>query len=210
MALESNNSGGDERPREGVTAGELMARHRDRLVRFIRGRLDRRLQGRLDPSDVVQEACVEAVQRLPEYLDDPAVPFYVWLRFITAQRLAILYRRHLGAKQRDAGRDVPWPVVGSAASAEALADHFAASQTSPSDAAARGELRERLRSALEAMAPDDREILALRHFEQLSNEDAAAVLGLSLSAASHRYGRALLRMKSVLTELFGPNEGSIP
>lgn len=176
-------------------AGEQLAEYRERLVRFVRGRLDRRLRGRVDASDVVQEACAEATRRFPEF--DHSVPIYVWLRFLTAQRLALTYRQHLGTHQRDAGREV---------GAELLADHFAASQTSPSGAAMKAEQRERLRSALEAMASADREVLALRHFEQMSNQEAAAVLGLSLSAASHRYARALLRMKTVFTELFGSGE----
>ncbi len=189
-------------------AGELMAQHRDRLVRFVRGRMDRRLRGRVDASDVVQEACAEATRRLPEYQQKADVPFYVWLRFLTDQCLAQTYRLHLGTQKRDAGRDVR-AVPDENASVDVLVEHFAASQTSPSSAAAKEELRERLRAALEAMAPDDREVLALRHFEQLSNMETAAVLGLTLSAASHRYARALLRMKTVLTELFGFREGSI-
>ena len=188
-------------------AGDLMAHHRDRLVRFVRGRMDRRLRGRIDASDVVQEACAEATRRLPEFERDGEVPFYVWLRFLTDQCLAKAYRQHLGTQKRDVSRNVAAANVGDA-SVDVLVEHFAASQTSPSSAAAKGELRERLRAALEAMAPADREVLALRHFEQLSNLETAAVLGLTLSAASHRYARALLRMKTVLTELFGFREGS--
>lgn len=182
-------------------AGGEMAQHRERLVRFVRGRLDQRLRGRIDASDVVQEACAEAAQRIPEFQRDRSVPFYVWLRYLTAQRLALTHRQHLGTHMRDAGREVPGHDV--------LADHFAASQTSPSNAAARAELRERLSAALAAMPPADREVLALRHFEQLSNQEAAAVLELSLSAASHRYARALLRMKAIMTEMFGSGEGSV-
>ncbi len=189
-------------------AGELMAQHRERLVRFVRGRLDRRLRGRVDASDVVQEACAEATRRLPEYHQKADVPFYVWLRFLTDQCLAKAYRQHVGTQKRDAGRDISVPNYGGD-SVDVLAEHFAASQTSPSSAAGHAELRERLRAALEAMPPADREVLALRHFEQLSNVETAAVLGLTLSAASHRYARALLRMKTVLTELFGFREGSI-
>jgi RNA polymerase sigma-70 factor (ECF subfamily) len=193
----------DHPPADGWDA---LQRHRERLVRFVRARLDRRLQGRIDASDVVQEACAEAFQRRAEYDRDRSVPFYVWLRFLTAQRLALAYRRHLGTHQRDAGRDVPWPHQGDA-SADMLADHFAASQTSPSGTAAKAEWRDRLRAALEAMPATDREMLALRHFEQLSNGEAAAVTGLTPSAASHRYARALIRLKAVLQELFGSDSG---
>jgi RNA polymerase sigma-70 factor, ECF subfamily len=182
-------------------ASDDMVQYRDRLVRFVRGRLDRRLRGRIDASDVVQEACAEASKRLPEYQRDCSVPFYVWLRYLTAQRLALTHRQHLGTHLRDAGREEPGH--------EVLAEHLAASQTSPSNAAARAELRERLSAALAAMQPADREVLALRHFEQMSNQEAAAVLNLSLSAASHRYARALLRMKAIMTEMFGSSEGSV-
>jgi len=180
-------------------AGDRLVQYRERLLRFVRGRLDRRLRGRVDASDIVQEACAEATRRFAEF--DRSVPLYVWLRFLTQQRLALTYRQHLGTRQRDAGREVP---------ADLLAEHLAASQTSPSGAAVKAEQRERLRSALEAMPAVDREVLALRHFEQMSNQEVAAVLGLSLSAASHRYARALLRMKSVMTELFGSSAGPLP
>lgn len=188
-------------------AGEQLTHYRERLLRFVRSRLDNRIRRRIDASDVVQDACAEAARRLHEYERDPKVPFYVWLRFLTAQRLALAYRHHLGAKQRDAGREVVWPNFG-AVSPDIFADHLAASQTSPSSAAVRAERRERLRSALTAMAPVDQEVLALRHFEQLTNQEAAAVLGLSLSAASNRYARALLRLKTVMTQVFGSCEES--
>lgn len=192
---ETNSAMADE-------AGEMMPQYRERLVRYVHSRLDRRMRSRIDASDVVQEACAEAVQRIHEFQRDREVPFYVWLRYLTAQRLALAYRKNLGTQQRDIGREQAWANCGNVNS-DALVEHFAASQTSPSGAAMKSELRERLRSALEAMPPADREVLALRHFEQMSNQEAAAVLGLSLSAASHRYGRALLRMKSIMTELFG-------
>src|SRR5947209_19681543 len=84
----------------------LLARHRDRLRRMVALRLDRRLQGRVDPSDVIQEASLDAVRRLPEYRAGPAMPFFLWLRFLTGQRLMEAHRRHLGAQARDAARDV--------------------------------------------------------------------------------------------------------
>jgi RNA polymerase sigma-70 factor (ECF subfamily) len=186
---------------------DLLAAYRDRLVCFVRLRLDRRLRGRLDPSDVVQEACAEAARRLPEYERDKEVPFYVWLRFLTGQQLALAYRRHLGTRQRDVGREISWNETGNA-SADVLAEHLAASQTSPSGAAAKAELRERLTAALEAMTPVDREVLALRHFEQMNNLEVAAALGVTPSAASHRYAKALLRLKSIMRELFGSMEDS--
>jgi RNA polymerase sigma-70 factor (ECF subfamily) len=187
----------------------LLVEHRERLVRFVRVRLDRRLRGRLDPSDVVQEACAEAARRLPEYERDRQVPFYVWLRYLTGQQLALAYRRHLGTRQRDVKKEVAWNGTDNA-SADILAEHFAASQTSPSGAVAKAEIRDRMTAALEAMPSDDREVLALRHFEQMSNSEVASVMGLTPSAASHRYAKALVRLKTLMRELFGSIEDLRP
>jgi RNA polymerase sigma-70 factor (ECF subfamily) len=178
---------------------DILERHRARLRRMIALRLDRRLQGRVDPSDVLQEACLDAARRLPEYLRDPAMPFYLWLRFLAAQRLQEQHRRHLGAAARDAGREVSLhrgPLPG--ATTAALADHLLGRQTSPSQAAVRAERRVRLQEALNSLEPVDREVLALRHFEELSNGEVAQVLGLDKSAASKRYARALVRLKDIL------------
>src|SRR5439155_13740395 len=87
--------------------GDLLARHRDRLRRMVAFRLDHRLQGRIDPSDVIQEAYLEASARLREYLQNPAMPFFLWLRFLTGQKLLALHRHHLRAGKRDAGREIP-------------------------------------------------------------------------------------------------------
>lgn len=188
-------------------AGALVDVHRDRLRLMVRARMDRRLRARFDASDVVQEVCLEALERLPRYLREPEpMPFFLWMRFLAGQRLAMLHRRHLGAKARDAAREVPlgrtpWP----GASSAALAEGLSASITSPSQAAARAEMRSRLREALDAMDALDREILSLRHFETLSNAEAARELGLSAAAASKRYIRAFRRLQG----LFGaPGAGS--
>jgi RNA polymerase sigma-70 factor, ECF subfamily len=178
----------------------LLARDRDRLRRMVALRLDRRLQGRVDPSDVIQEACIDAARRLAEYRKGPAMPFFLWLRLLTAQRLMDEHRRHLGVQGRDAGREVTlhhgaMPETTSAA----LAAHLLGRLTSPSQAAMRAERRIRLQQALNSMDPIDREILALRHYEQLSNGEAAVVLGLDKSATSKRYARALVRLKEILT-----------
>ena len=184
--------------------GELLARHRDRLQRMVRLRLDRRLQGRIDPSDVLQEAYLEASERFADYARDPDMPFFLWLRFLTAQKVLVLHRRHLGTKGRDAGREVSLyrgalPEASSAALAAQLVGH----RTSPSQAAARAEMQVRLQEALNRMDPTDREVLALRHFEQLTNAETARVLGLRESATSMRYARALLRLKDILAQMPG-------
>jgi RNA polymerase sigma-70 factor (ECF subfamily) len=199
-----------QRAAEGDRAalGDLLARHRDRLRLMVRLRLDQRLKGRIDPSDVLQEAYLEAFQRFDDYARDPDMPFFLWLRFLTAQRLLILHRRHLAAQARDAGRDVS--LDGGAmpeASSAALAAQLVGRHTTPSQVAIRAEMQRRLQDALGGLDPVDREVLALRHFEQLTNAEAARVLGLRESAASMRYARALLRLKDVLAALPGGPRG---
>ncbi len=184
--------------------GEFFARHRERLRRMVRLRLDRRLQGRIDPEDVVQEAFVDAVRRLPEYAADPRMPPFLWLRFLTVQRLQMLHRLHLGVKCRDADREVSLyngslPVADS----RSLAARLLGRLTSPSRAAIRAEIQIKIQDALNAMDPIDREVLALRHFEELNNGETAAVLGLHKAAASNRYIRALRRLKEILAPALG-------
>ena len=184
--------------------GELLEHHRDRLRRMINARLDCRLHGRLDPSDVIQEAYLEASRRLDEYAQQPTMPFALWLRFLTGQRLLELHRHHLGTQGRDAAREVSLfagPML--EASSAVLAAQLLGNLTTPSDAAIRAERRQWLQDALDQMDPLDREVLALRHFEQLTNGEAARVLGLDKSAASKRYARALVRLKDVLANLPG-------
>ena len=188
--------------------GAVLAGHRDRLRRMVALRLDRRLQGRIDPSDVIQDAYLEAARRLPEYLREAApMPLFLWLRFLTAQALQALHRRHLGAQARDAGREISIgggriPQATSAALAAQLLGH----NTRASEAAIRAERKLRLEEALNSMDPIDREVLALRHFEHLSNDETAQVLGLSKSAASNRYIRALRRLKEILSSIPGLKE----
>jgi RNA polymerase sigma-70 factor (ECF subfamily) len=185
--------------------GAVLAGHRDRLRRMVSLRLDRRLQGRIDPSDVIQEAYLEAARRLPEYVQEPApMPLFLWLRFLTAQALQALHRRHLGAQARDADREIS--IVGGRiphATSAALAAQLLGHDTRASEAAIRAERKLRLEEALNSMDPIDREVLALRHFEQLSNAECARVLALSESGATKRYVRALKRLKEILTLLPG-------
>jgi RNA polymerase sigma-70 factor (ECF subfamily) len=162
-------------------------------------RMDPRLRARLGASDVLQDAFVEASERLGDYLADPRMPFFLWLRFITAQRLLALHRRHLEAKKRDARRQVAAGGRGfPAATSIALAANLVDRGTTPTEGAVREELRRRLEDALDKMTPQDREVLVLRHFEELSNAEAARELGIEESAASKRYLRALKRLREVL------------
>ena len=178
---------------------EVLERNRERLKQMVRTRLDPRLRGRLDPSDVIQEAYLDAARRLPEYVRDPAVPFFLWLRKLTAQRLIDLHRQHLGAKMRDAGLEVSlysgaFPQASSLSLAAQLLGRF----SSPSRAAMRAEIQIRVQEALNSMDAIDREILALRHFELLTNDEVAQVLGIKKTTASNRYVRALKRLTEVL------------
>ena len=181
---------------------ELFARHRIRLERMIRLRLDRRLHSRLDPADVLQDAYLDVARRFPEYVADPAVPFFLWLRNLVGQRLIDLHRRHVRARMRSADNEVSLqqaalPQVSSAS----LALQLLGSLTSPTRAVARAEQRLHLQEALNAMEALDREVVVLRHFEDLSNAEIAQVLNISPSAASKRYIRAIRRLKAVLEEL---------
>jgi RNA polymerase sigma-70 factor (ECF subfamily) len=183
---------------------ELFQRHRGRLEQMVRLRLDRRLQGRLDPADVLQEAYLDVARRFPEYAAAPALPFFLWLRLLTGQRLVDLHRQHLGAKMRDAGLEVSLhrgdlPRASSASLAELLLGRL----TSASRAAIRAETQRQVQEALNAMDPVDREVLVLRHFEMLSNEETAQVLGLRPSAASNRHIRALKRLKEIMAQVPG-------
>jgi RNA polymerase sigma-70 factor (ECF subfamily) len=184
--------------------GDLFGRHRDRLRRMIQLRLDRRLRGRLDPSDVLQEAFLEFSRALADYLRNPTMPLFLWLRFLTGRKLQALHRRHLRTRMRAAGREVALaPGAMPPAPSESLAAQLLGRFTTPSQAALRAELRARVQDALGGMEPLDREVLALRHFEQLNNSEAAQVLEISETAASNRYVRALKRLKKTLTDAGG-------
>jgi RNA polymerase sigma-70 factor, ECF subfamily len=182
----------------------LLDHHRQRLRRMVALRLDRRLQGRVDASDVIQEAFLEASQRLPEYVREPRMPFFLWLRFLTGQKMLEAQRRHLGTQMRDAGREISLyrgalPETSSAA----LAAHLLGHDTRPSEAAVRAEMKVRLEEALNRMDPLDREVLALRHFEQLNTAETAQVLNIKEGAAGKRYIRALKRLKEILQGMPG-------
>ena len=187
--------------------GTLLNRYRERLHTMVALRLDRRLQGRLDASDVVQEALLEASLHLADYARDPRLPFYLWLRAVTGQRMVALYRHHLGVQARDAGREVSlyqgsFPQASSTALAAKLLGH----EARPSEEIQKAEQCLLLQEALNRMDPVDREVLALRHFEQLSNGEIAQVLNLRESAASKRYVRALQKLKEIITDLPGGKE----
>ena len=187
---------------------EVFDRYRKRLRQMVKLRLDRRLYARIDVDDVLQEAFLEAFRKLPEYRDRSSdLPVFLWLRLIVGEKLIDLHRHHLGVQMRDADREVsiyrgPMP----AASSVALAAQLMGSVTSPSRAALRAESRLQIQEALNMMDPMDREVLTLRHFEQLSNSETAQVLEITQQAASNRYVRALKRMKEMLTMVRGGDD----
>jgi RNA polymerase sigma-70 factor (ECF subfamily) len=178
-------------------AAELFTAYRSRLRRLVQLRMDPRLSGRIDPSDVLQEAFLDVAARATEYAAKPDLPVYLWLRLMTAQRLAALHRRHLTAKKRDAAQEIPIHAV-PPVSTESLAAKLLGRDRSPDDDAARGELRDRLVILLDALDPIDREVVVLRHFEELTNSEVATVLGVRKAAASNRYTRAIKRLRQLL------------
>jgi RNA polymerase sigma-70 factor (ECF subfamily) len=186
---------------------DLLIAHRPRLRRMVALRLHPRLRGRLDPSDVIQEAFLDATAGLAQYAQRAEMSFFLWLRWLTGMRLITLQRQHLGRQARDAAREVSLERGAlPRASSAALAAQLLGRLTSASAAAMRWERRARLQEALEALDPLDREVLVLRHLEELSNAEAAQELGLTESAASKRYVRALRRLKQMLRALPGGSE----
>jgi len=195
--------GGD---RQALT--DLFQHYRDRLRRMVELRLDTRLQGRVDASDVLQDAFLDAATRLDGYLRGSELPAFLWLRLVVSERLLIYHRRHLGTKMRDAAQEVwlyrdPLPQASSAALASMLLGRL----TSPSHAAIRAERVLRVQEALNALDPLDREVVALRQFELLSRAETAQVLGITEEAGAKRYIRALKRLKAILAAMPGGLEG---
>lgn len=171
---------------------------------MVQLRMDRRLQGRVDASDVLQEAYIDMAKRLPEYAETQNYPFFLWLRLLTGQRLMHVHRFHLQTAMRDAGQEVSlYNRAMPQASSMSLAANLMGRMTSVSQQAVRAEIQVKLQETLNAMDAIDREILVLRHFEELSNNEAAVVLGIKKAAASNRYIRALRRLKETLASIPG-------
>jgi RNA polymerase sigma-70 factor (ECF subfamily) len=192
-------AGGDQ---EALRA--ILEAHRERLKRMVHLRLSRRLAGRVDDSDVLQEAFVEVARKLPEYAREPQLPLFLWMRHLTALKLAEVHRRHLGTQLRDADREVTLHRGGlPLADSVSLAAQLLGKLTTPSQAAVKAETRLLVQEALNGMDPIDREVLALKHFEQLSTSEIAEVLGLSKAGAGSRYLRAIKRLRAILEKIPG-------
>ena len=188
--------------------GELFHCHRQRLRRMVELRMDNRLRTRLDASDVLQEAYLDLAGDLDAYRADPKLPPLLWMRLHVGRRLTMLHRRHLGTRLRDAGLEISlYREALPQASSAALAAMLLGRHTSPTQAAQRAERLLQVQEASNTLDPIDREVLALRHFEQLSRAETAEVLGISPEAGAKRYFRALKRLEKVLASMPGGCEG---
>lgn len=191
--------GGDAAARE-----LLLSRHRDALRRMIALRLDPAIAARLDASDVVQDVLLEADRRLEDYLRGPTMPFGLWLRHIAQDHIIDAHRRHRVAQRRGVDREQPIvPAALAEHSSIELAAQFIDREKTPATAVVEQEMVHRLHEAISRMDEGDREIILMRHFEQMANQEVASALGLSEAAASMRYLRAIRRLRELLT----PGEG---
>lgn len=172
----------------------LFARHRAFLRQIVEFRMDRNLRQRVDASDLVQEAHMEAARRLDQYLADPPMSFKLWVRQIAFDRVLMARRKHVEAGKRAVGREYAIPDETSVQ----LVNRLFAAGPSPSQMVLQGELSARVRSALAKLSEADREVLVMRHLEGLSNREIAEAMGIELAAVSKRHGRALLRLRAML------------
>jgi RNA polymerase sigma-70 factor (ECF subfamily) len=186
----------------------LFQRHRGRLRRMVELRLDARLQGQIDASDVLQDGFLDLSKQVESYLSDPRLPVFLWLRLVVSDRLAQIHCRHRGTAMRDAGQAVslyrdPLPRASSAA----LASMLLGRRRSRSNAAIRAKQLLQVQEAINTLDPLDREVVALRHFEQLTRAETAVVLGIAEEAGAKRYIRALKKLKTILAAMPGGLEG---
>lgn len=179
---------------------ELFEANRGRLEHMIRLRMSERVRPRVAVSDVLQEAYVDLAQQLGNYAADPKLPFFLWLRRITGQRLAKMHRDHLGRQIRDVNREQRLDVAVPDASAVYMANQLAGQFTSVSEKAIQNENKLRMQTAIEQLPATDREILAMRHVEQLTNREIAILLKIGESAATNRYIRAIRKLRDALGE----------
>jgi RNA polymerase sigma-70 factor, ECF subfamily len=189
----------DARHGKSGAVDELLVRFREPLRKVIDLRLDPVLARRVDASDIVQDVLIEANQRLTEYLKKPDMPFHLWLRHLAQDRIIDTHRRHRLAQRRSVDKEQPiarpaWAEESSASLVAHLIDH----ERTPATEAIQAELARRLTAAVHELGDDDREVILLRHHEQLSNQEVAHLLGLTEAAASMRYLRALRRLRTVL------------
>lgn len=188
--------------------GSLLATHQERLTRIVEFRMDPRLRGRLDAADIVQEAFIAATTRQGEFFEQSSQSLFLWLRWMVGNKLLELHRHHLGVQMRDARREYASGASSHAddsheATRTALIAQLTGGGTGPASAVGRAEQHAQLAAALDKMDATDREVLALRHYEQLTSAEAAQVLGIQERAAAKRYTRALERLREILAEMPG-------
>jgi RNA polymerase sigma-70 factor (ECF subfamily) len=194
LILQDAHSGNNE------AFNQVLLKYRDRLKRMVGIRMNRKLQGRLDASDVIQDSFLEAARALPAYLENPKLPVYIWLRHLAGEKLIQAHRRHLTAQKRTAEREQPIFGGAPAATSLSLAHELACSMATPSQAAAKNEACNNLIDALSSMNEIDREILTLKHFEHLTSREAAEVLGMTYEAVKKRHVRALEKLQKIMAE----------
>ncbi len=192
-----------------AAVNELLDRHRDALRNMIQARMDQKLARRVDASDVVQDVLLEASQRLADYIRDPQLPFGLWIRQMAQDRIIDLHRRHRVARRRSLDREQQRPAAAADKSSLELMAQLRDPELTPAAATLRKELHERFVEAIDRLEDEDREIMLMRHFEQLSNSEAAELLGLSQPAAGMRHLRALRRLREVLGETGQDESGNV-
>jgi len=192
---------------KGVRTGDedavnrLIERHRAAVLRLVQLRLDNRVRRRVGVSDVVQDVFLEANRRLGDYLANPTMPFHLWLRHIAQDRIIDAHRRHRGSQKRSVDRELGLVAPGgNDRSTLELAERLCDRQLTPAAAATQQEMAKRVEAAIAELDEQDREIIVMRHYEQLSNQDVARVLGLTEPAASMRHLRAVRRLRAVLLD----------
>lgn len=183
----------------GEAVNRLMDRHRPAIRRLIQMRLDKALARRVDASDVAQDVLFEASRRMDDYIQNPSMPFHLWLRQLARDRIIDMHRRHRGAQRRSVDREQHVASLGGDdRSAADLAGFLKDAELTPAAATLRREMEDRFLLALNELSDDDRELIMMRHFEHLGNSEVAEALGLSAPAAGMRYLRAIRRLREAL------------
>ncbi len=190
----------DVRQGDASAVNRLFDRHRHALHRMIRLRLDQRIRPRVDVSDVVQDVLIEASRRLKDYLNDPTMTFHLWIRQIAKDRIIDAHRRHRVSAKRSVDREQRLAPTGEDKSSVQLAAQLCDGELTPAAAATQHELARLVERAIASLNEQDCEIVVMRHYEQLSNSEAAQALGLSEPAASMRYLRAIRRLRTLLAD----------
>ncbi len=190
----------EAREGDGDAVNLLMDRHRNAIQRMVQMRLDQKIRRRVDVSDVVQDVLIEANRRLTSYLENPAMPFHLWLRHIAKDRIIDAHRRHRGSAKRSVDREQPLAIQGNEQSTIQLVAQLCDPELTPAARATQAEMAQHVEQAIAQLADQDGEIIVMRHYEHLSNQEVAVALELSEQAASMRYLRAIRRLRGLLGE----------